>query len=119
MGRRCHGTHRTPSPAQGRAEEDTMSRLGKLFRATSAAALAAVGATPAPAQQPAPPKPPPDIYGFLAQDQVAPAGFGRTAAPSPSCACPPAPCCPGTAVPGYPSPYNLYNPYQGFPSTTP
>src|SRR5206468_3883427 len=85
VGRRCDA--RTAAPAQGRAEEDTMSRLGRLFRATTAAALTAVGAPSAVAQQSAAPLP--DISDFLIQNQVQSAGFGRSA---PGCA--PAPCNP-------------------------
>src|SRR5262245_31649118 len=95
-----------------------MSRLGKLIRATAAAALTAVGVAPAAAQQPAAPAPLPDISDFLSQNQVTPAGWGRSSALS---GCQPAPCnpcypcspCPPTA--GYPG--APYTPYTGMPPT--
>lgn len=85
-----------------------MSRFGRLLRSATAAALTAVGASDAVAQQtPAAPAALPDVTDFLTTNQVtAASGFGRSgrADCAPPCApgCQPAPC----------TPY-----YQGAPGT--
>jgi hypothetical protein len=95
-----------------------MSRLGKLIRATTAAALTAVGAAPAVAQQPVPATLP-DITDFLTPTEITPAGWGRGGAVPCPPGCPPvqyAPCPPGTGYPVAPYTGAPVSPYTGQPS---
>lgn len=83
-----------------------MSRFGKLFRATAAAALTAVGSAHAAAQQPAPASLP-DISDYLIHNQITPVGFGRGATTPGYQPAPCSPCQPGAAYP--------VAPYTGMP----
>lgn len=99
-----------------------MSRFGRIFRATAAAALTAAGAAPAAAQNPYFPAQQPDMSGYVYPNSVYPAGGGRRAAGPPAYPyAPPGPCCPpGVAAPGAPGAPGMPRPFpSGDPSAQP
>lgn len=89
-----------------------MSRFGKLLRSAAAAALTAVGAPSATAQQT--PATLPDAINYMPEGAVSPAGFGRAGSAAP---CQPG-CPPGQCYPSY-QPYQCSPQQPGVPPAIP